>query len=116
MICDFCSSPDVRWRYPARDHDCWAVLSLDEENNLESKTARSVGAWAACEECSKLIEAGDKAGLLRRSVETCERDPLDPEKKITAIVIADIHAGFWANRTGPRYEEKGGERVEKNSL
>lgn len=43
-VCDFCSDPHPTWMYPAADFEVQRVAWGSE------------GAWAACEECSQLIE------------------------------------------------------------
>ena len=60
-ICDFCSYPSVVWCYPARSFVAYIVANIGGE---------SVGDWAACEQCHRLIEAGDRAGLMERSLVT----------------------------------------------
>ena len=57
-ICDFCSYPSVVWCYPARSFVAYVVANIGGE---------SVGDWAACEQCHRLIEVGDRAGLTERS-------------------------------------------------
>lgn len=64
MKCDFCSSPAVRWRYPARDVNMGVVLS-----GGKSVMHNSRGDWAACDTCHDMIEAGDYTSLLNRSIE-----------------------------------------------
>ena len=97
LICDFCSSPDVRWRYPARSFV------------IPKYAWESVTDWAACGECKRLIEAGNHDGLITRSVDmfyhhhphwagVISRDIL------TATVI-DGHSQFFANRTGTVMDE-----------
>jgi hypothetical protein len=47
MVCDFCSSPDVAWVYPAEDYMMVRT---------EGITHMSRSDWAACEVCHHLIE------------------------------------------------------------
>ena len=54
-ICDFCSAPNVAWRYPAQSFLAYAIAGV---------VGQSVGDWAACRTCHELIEAGDRRGLL----------------------------------------------------
>jgi hypothetical protein len=81
-ICDFCSSPKVVWRY----------------------RAVSIGDWAACDECSALIETKDKMGLHRRSIETylalnnCDNDMAKYLSKSLEI----LHSAFWLCKHGER--------------
>src|SRR5215210_1965108 len=66
-ICDFCSEPGVTWCYPAHNFLAYAVAGIVGE---------SVGDWAACRICHGLIAAGDRRGLLDRSLRTLlEKNP-----------------------------------------
>jgi len=47
-ICDFCSSPDVRWRYHSSDFEMGLML---------------LGDWAACDVCHNYIQNNDWIGL-----------------------------------------------------
>jgi hypothetical protein len=93
LKCDFCSAPGPTWAYPARDFVAYLALPLVGE---------SVGAWAACEECHRLIEAGDHEGLAVRSLDElifgC------PEAAIAAPALKQelrqLHELFFANRLG----------------
>lgn len=58
MICDFCTFPVVVWRFEA------APFGLDYGHAI----ATSDAGWAACEECSELILAGDRDGLVERAL------------------------------------------------
>lgn len=88
-ICDFCSSPDVRWRYPARDF----VISA-----LEG--AGSEGGWAACPACHALIERGLRDKLTERSARRFARKHGIPVKAVKPQ-LRKLHDQFWANREGP---------------
>ena len=73
-FCDFCSADrSAAWVWPARDID----------NGPE---AHSLGGWAACEECHRLLEARDRQGLLNRAVRVL-RDRWGP----LAIALSGIH-------------------------
>jgi hypothetical protein len=93
MICDFCSSPDVRWRYPARDFTRSVMGVVD---------AGSRGDWAACDACHRLI----RLSLRDKLVERClKRYPLyaalSKTEKISARrELRAIHDDFWASREG----------------
>lgn len=93
IICDFCSSPVVAWRYPAE------TFSIDIVTSYED--------WAACDLCHALIEAGDSDGLLNRSVAMfpgLADVPADAREGIMArlhAMITPLHNGFHASRQGP---------------
>jgi hypothetical protein len=93
LKCDFCSAPGPAWAYPARDFDAYLAFPVVGE---------SVGAWAACQECHRLIEAGDREGLAVRSLDElifgC------PEAAMAAPALKQellqLHELFFANRLG----------------
>ena len=92
-ICDFCSEPEVAWRYPTRTFLAYAIAGV---------VGQSVGDWAACPTCHALIENGDRKELSERSLQTL----LDknPEMRDAAAQlrqqIAGFHEMFFANRLG----------------
>ncbi len=89
IICDFCSSPMIEFAYPAYD------FVVDEAGY------KSCGSWAACRECSDLIEADNRKALLVRSIITAaigEPIPGDPFYDVTK----KLHDAFFAHRKGPR--------------
>jgi hypothetical protein len=84
--CDFCAvKVDTGWSYPAKD--CAAYYP--DINFL----FKSEGAWLACPECHKLIEADDRKGLAKRMYTVCGDDPNND-----APVVG--HEMFYRNRTG----------------
>jgi hypothetical protein len=93
LVCDFCSSAGPAWRYPARTFIAYRVSTLAGE---------SVGDWAACETCRRLIEADDRRGLAERSVEQLISD--HPElRELRADLCAELmrlHGKFFENRCG----------------
>lgn len=90
IICDFCSSTEVEWTYPAHDIVVEAIRS------------RSVGAWAACEGCHALIEADARATLTWRAAKAMAR-----KHHINACDVLDwltkMHAAFFTARKGPAH-------------
>lgn len=92
-ICDFCSALDVAWRYPAHTFVAYVVAGVVGE---------SVGDWAACPVCHGLIEAGDRTGLLERSLQTLlEKNPdMQPAEAQLRDHIAEFHRLFYMNQTG----------------
>lgn len=92
-ICDFCSSPDVAWRYPARTFAAYIVAGIVGE---------SVGDWAACPACHALIESGQRSALADRSVRTLlekqpDWKPAEPELRAHLL---HLHAMFFESRVG----------------
>lgn len=84
MICDFCSAPNPRWKYPAQDFDAWRV------NNV---AGRSIGLWAACDHCDELIRKGDWEGLARYSAEKLiVNTPISFESALVGIKL--VQSGF----------------------
>ena len=97
-ICDFCSSPDVRWQYPADD-------GIIEDSFPQNVVRESIGDWSACEVCSGLIELNRGFALMERSVESNLRSC--PGHTLAVIdFIADevckVHKVFWEKKKGPR--------------
>lgn len=92
-ICDFCSEPIVAWLYPAESFVAYVVAGI---------VGQSVGDWAACRICHGLIQAGDRCGLLERSLRTL----LDKHPDMRAAEaelrgqIAQFHQMFYANQSG----------------
>ena len=92
-ICDFCSSPDVAFVYPARTFAAYVFGGIVGE---------SVGDWAACPTCHGLIESDRQADLVERSLVTLlERQP---EMKSAEVELRDqirsFHVLFFMNRVG----------------
>ena len=92
-ICDFCSEPNVAWRYPAQNFVAYAVAGVVGE---------SVGDWAACGICHRLIEAADRSGLLERSLQRLlEKNPEMREAEAELRdQIAAFHRMFFDHQTG----------------
>lgn len=92
LVCDFCSSPDVQWAYPAEDF----VVS---GSILPANTAGSAGGWAACPACHALIERGDRVKLARRSARKFAKRYGVPVGSIEPR-LRELHDQFWAHRKG----------------
>lgn len=93
MICDFCSSPDVRWRYPARDFTRSVMGVVD---------AGSRGDWAACNACHRLIRRNLRDDLVERCL---QHYPIyavlsEPAKAAARRELRAIQDDFWASREG----------------
>ena len=91
-VCDFCSSPDVHWRYPARD---FPIQSL----KIPGPQHGSEGGWAACNVCHALIERGLRDKLAKRSAVKFSRKFGVPAKLIVND-LRKLHDEFWTNREG----------------
>lgn len=92
-ICDFCSEPHVAWRYPARTFAAYAMAGIVGE---------SVGDWAACPICYKLIESGRHLELAERSLQTLiEKQPdMRCAEAELREQIRGFHTMFFTNRFG----------------
>jgi hypothetical protein len=93
VICDFCSSPAPAWCYPAATFD-------------GPFHTRSVQDWLACEECHRLIEAGDRTGLARRAVlnPAVRQHGIDPA--FARRYARELHDGFFEHRRGAAHRIK----------
>jgi hypothetical protein len=92
-ICDFCSSPDVAFVYPARTFAAYVFDGIVGE---------SVGDWAACPTCHELIESDRQTELIERSLVTLlERNP---DMKLAEHELRDhirsFHIAFFQHRAG----------------
>ena len=97
MLCDFCLAPNPTWGYPAKDFVDFVAV---EGNDVLVST--SDGTWAACEVCHDLIEKGNQAALLSRSLDKLVGQvPMEEARRM----VADVHAKFFASRCGPAYRE-----------
>lgn len=93
LLCDFCSATAPAWCYPASSFIAVTVGPL---------VSASEGGWAACEECHRLIEAGDRKQLAERSLTTLiEAHPeMAPVRDELIDSLRDLHARFFAHRCG----------------
>lgn len=92
-ICDFCSEPAPAWCYSASNFVAMTVGPV---------IAESEGNWAACDECHRLIEDGDRTGLAQRSASLLI--VISPQLACIAGEIqkdlAELHAAFFEHRRG----------------
>jgi hypothetical protein len=93
-MCDFCSEPNVAWRYPAQNFIAYAGPSI---------VRRSVGDWAACSICHRLLEADDRCGLLERSSQMLlgKHPEMREAEAELRDQIAGFHRMFFEHRLGP---------------
>ena len=102
LICDFCSSPDVYRAYMAEDFIALEVLEADHSTRFQS-----LGAWAACRECTALIEAENWEALLERSWKTFldntppELSPEPGEEEEILVILRHAHQQFRNLRKKP---------------
>ena len=92
-MCDFCSEPNVVWRYPAQNFVAYAVAGV---------VGQSVGDWAACTVCHALIENGDRSGLSERSLRRLlEKNPdMRQDEAEVQEQLRVLHQMFFAHQTG----------------
>ena len=94
MICDFCSSPGPRWEYR-----CRPAVSV-----VGNCVVADFEPWAVCDECHRLIQAGNHDGLTKRTIDTLiENNPeFEPERaELYAFLRCGSHAQFHEGRIGP---------------
>jgi hypothetical protein len=89
--CDFCSSPDVRYAYPARDFIIKTPSEIPDWG--------SAGGWAACPPCHALIQRGDRDRLARRSAKRMAKT-YDISLRAALAAVRRAQDDFWANREG----------------
>ena len=92
-ICDFCSEPNVVWRYPAQNFIAYATPGI---------VGQSVGDWAACVLCHAFIEHGDQNALLERSLSRLlEKHPdMRADEAEVRGDLATIHRMFFEHQVG----------------
>lgn len=113
-ICDFCNSPDVHWSFPARDftrHSQVGITGFGRDSVIFDDVrlhSTSHGGWAACNVCYRLIIAGKRRQLARRSTARSFKRFRDEEGYDLPIRFEDVlvmvrnrQDEFWANRKGP---------------
>ena len=94
MICDFCSSPDVGWLFPARNYEMFRSEGVERVSRDE---------WAACEICAHLIDQELWDLLTEHSVKSfAATQPMSP--LVSALLTEAVKANtarFSQHRTGP---------------
>lgn len=92
-ICDFCSAPDVTWRYPASNFAAYIA---------DGFVGESIGDWASCAECRDLIDADDREGLAQRSIDRliAANPDMAPDRKQLLQYLRGLHSMFFSNRVG----------------
>ena len=105
MKCDFCMSEEnVIWKYNAEDYKTAVVCEGKIAGGLES-----VGAWAACDICSSMIECEDWDGVIERalsySMDNLKLSGADcpiSVKKVLRDFLETLYSGFKNLRIGNR--------------
>jgi hypothetical protein len=92
-ICDFCSEPNVVWRYPAQNFIAYATPGI---------VGQSVGDWAACVACHAFIERDDHNALLQRSLSRLlEKHPdMRADEAEVRELLGMIHRTFFEHQAG----------------
>lgn len=91
MRCDFCSSPNPRWVFPAEDFT-FTYPFPDHDAIFDSYND-----WAACDICCTLIVDAAWDLLAKRSVETMQFD-IDKDELYKSY--CGLHEAFNKHRTG----------------
>jgi hypothetical protein len=108
IICDFCSSPDVRWSFAARSfttHKDFIGTRTMRDGTADIKavgiTFGSDGNWAACPACHALIASGERYKLARRSAKRfLKAHPIPMSLSNATDMMRTLHDEFWSNREG----------------
>lgn len=95
-ICDFCSEKPVVAGYLQPDY-----IMAEYQLGPMPVVANSTGGWSACEECARMVDAGQKEKLAARSAERFyvrhpEMGGHVPSSMALGLVRS-AHAGFWEN-------------------
>lgn len=109
-ICDFCSSPDVHWSFPARDvvteREFEAIVVTSKGADVQDVQIEhnSTGGWAACNVCAALIKHGDRDKLTLRSAKRQKRKLAEQGTFMSlaslVLMLRPLHDNFWASREG----------------
>lgn len=65
-VCDFCYEPEPGFCLPVRDFLFGGMVATTDMPDGNKARNESLGNWAACGVCAKLIERNDWNGLIRR--------------------------------------------------
>ena len=86
--CDFChSGSPIQACYAA------APAALTFSGPYGTRTLRLDGTWIACPPCRRLLDAGDRAALLRRAYRR-----FGVRGGVARGALAAVHGAFWAAR------------------
>lgn len=94
VSCDFCIHREGTWTYPARDF----VMQRMRMPDGSMQDFASQGSWAACDDCSELVERGDADAMVARHLDVGAKDPRAAE------ALRHIYRSFFEHRLGPRVD------------
>lgn len=91
-VCDFCNSTPIYAAY-----DCKDCELMTPQESITGMGHISIEPWAACEACSKLIDAGRWDALLNRACRTFKEQNRFMHPEIRRL-ISVCHTKFRQNR------------------
>jgi hypothetical protein len=97
-VCDFCSAQPVKWAYPARPHKSGTAVMAKDDAPVAIFNFNSPDDWAACEDCHRLIQRGDRDGLAERSADRLGLSMLPRAESVR--ILRGVHDNFWKSREG----------------
>lgn len=96
-VCDFCSDIEPRYLEDCETFESY-LWGEGMDPNKPEYIGKSLGAWAACEVCHRLIDARKWATLKRRAVDAmCRKHPEMPRNRVEKGVDI-IHGTFRAHK------------------
>lgn len=96
-VCDFCTAPSPTWLYDCKNFNS-TVIGFKEETG-EQVSSGSIGAWAACDACHRLIGFGNWDKLTRNAV--ANHSPA--HRHALRAALRHLYKEFDANRIGEPY-------------
>lgn len=99
-VCDFCSSPDVRWAFRCEDITATVLGFTADFSRMIEIPWHSDGGWAACPACKALILKDDRERLARRSAKRLARSTPGMPLSVALKVVTHLHKLFFNNRVG----------------
>lgn len=92
-ICDFCSCPNVRWRFPCSS--TIATVAMADGDPAPIAVAESSDDWSACDPCAVVVVQRDPVRLAMSVISR----PSDPEVR-DALMIPEFRAVALENLMG----------------
>jgi len=90
-VCDFCNDPRPVWTCPTADV---LMMEIDVEGRPLDRHV-SVGGWAACDECCRLVRNGDRNRLAKRALRA-----IGVDDAFAVLHVRAAHGSYWSARTG----------------